>query len=541
MILACLLPIVFRQMSLSASAEMIRVPQDARTIGEALQKAGEGDTVLVSAGTYRERLRLPPGAVLRSAGDDTPGKLGLQRAESTIIDGGGAEGEGPGVLLAEGATLDGFTVTRVGVYDDALWQKHHATQGNEQSHEHIGHFGAPAVGIIGVSGTVTHCIVHHNGDTGIGIRGVEKQICAPRIAHNICYRNMGGGIGSMNGSTAIIDSNTCFQNFYAGIGHDDASPTVIRNRYYENIRAGIGISHGASPVVRGNHCYRNRRAGIGVRTGGNTRPIIDDNDCYENDMAGIGCEDEAAPIIRGNRCDRNKEAGIGSRSGARALIVGNTCSGNGRAGIGSENAARVVIIDNQSRENQAAGIGIEGTGNSAVICGNRCLENRLVALGLPDGATAVVADNHFERTAGQPPLVAVRGGASALFWRNSFTGGGVAALLVQGTATVFDSRFQGRGAGQGSAVWVWKDSNVSVLTSSFAGYRDAVNASGSRIQVLDNDIHGFQQTAIRVASDTVPAIITGNRAHSADPAATVVTSTGVETISSDNQVVPLTE
>lgn len=83
--------------------------------------------MLVTAGTYRERLRLKESVTLRSAGDDAKGKLGLTRADATIIDGGGKLGEGPGVAMAEGATLDGFTVTNVGVYDEAEWSKHHAT------------------------------------------------------------------------------------------------------------------------------------------------------------------------------------------------------------------------------------------------------------------------------------------------------------------------------------------------------------------------------------------------------------------------------
>ena len=31
--------------------------------------------------------------------------------------------------MAEGSTLDGFTVTNVGVYDEGSWNRHHATHG----------------------------------------------------------------------------------------------------------------------------------------------------------------------------------------------------------------------------------------------------------------------------------------------------------------------------------------------------------------------------------------------------------------------------
>ncbi|MFH1301213.1 MAG: DUF1565 domain-containing protein, partial [Planctomycetota bacterium] len=122
----------------SLSAETIRVPEQHKTIQAADDAAQAGDTILVASGTYKERIKLKAGLTLKSDGDDSKGTLGLKRAEATIIDGGGEQGEGAGVTMAERSTLDGFTVTNIGVYDDAKWNKHHATQGEEQSHEQIG-------------------------------------------------------------------------------------------------------------------------------------------------------------------------------------------------------------------------------------------------------------------------------------------------------------------------------------------------------------------------------------------------------------------
>ena len=242
------------------NAATLRVPQDHASIQQAIDSAENGDVVLVSEGRYQERVVMKDGVILKSVGDDTPGKTGLQRAERTIIDGSTAK-QGAGVAMAQGAILDGFTVTGVGQYDDQKWQHHHATQGNEQSHEHIGAPGTPGVAIMGVNCEVRNNIVHHIGYTGIAISGNEKQDCSPLIVSNVCYRNMGGGIGSMKKSTATIRKNICFENFYAGIGHDNASPLVTENRCYANIRAGIGVSEGSCPVVRANKCYNNRRSG----------------------------------------------------------------------------------------------------------------------------------------------------------------------------------------------------------------------------------------------------------------------------------------
>lgn len=293
----------------SSSAADLHVPEGFKTVQSAIHAAKSGDKVLVQPGMYREPLTLKPGVIVKSAGDDEKGKLGLKRAEATILEGG--------VEMAEGAVLDGFTVTGVGTYDEKLWQHHFDTQGNEQPHEHIGADGKPGIAVA-TNCIVTNNIVHHIGYTGIAITGGSA-----RIANNVCFRNMGGGIGSMKGSTALIEKNHCFENFYAGIGCDGSSPTIKENICHDNIRAGIGISEGSSPKVTGNRCYNNRRAGIGIRTGSNTQPVVDSNECRDNAMAGIGVEEGARPTLTRNKLVNNQLVAIGVTGGAHAVITEN--------------------------------------------------------------------------------------------------------------------------------------------------------------------------------------------------------------------------
>ncbi|MCB1234103.1 MAG: right-handed parallel beta-helix repeat-containing protein [Verrucomicrobiae bacterium] len=447
----------------------IRVPEDRPTIQAAIDAAESGDVVRVSPGTYRERIRLKPGVILRGAGDND--KAG---AEATILDGGGENGDAPGVTMAEGATLDGFTVTNVGRYDEAVWQKNWEEKGAKQAHEHIGNFGVPAIAIAGVDCTVIRNMVHHNGDTGIAIRGVEGKRCAPLVADNLCYRNMGGGIGSMHGSTAIITGNECRENFYAGIGHDDASPLVMGNICHGNIRAGIGISEGASPVVRGNQCFENRRAGIGIRTGANTRPVVEDNDCHHNEMAGIGVEEEAEPVLRGNRCHHNTLAGIGSQSGARPVLVENHCHDNAAAGIGAR-SGEAIAIRNRVEKNGSTGIGVEGDAR-AVLVGNLCEENRLVAVGVPAGGEAVLVDNTLVRTGGMPPIVAILKGATAAMVGNTVRGGGVGAVMLDGRLRAVANTLEG--ANGGSGIVVRKEAEAFLSGNTITGYRKPVSGEG---------------------------------------------------------------
>ncbi len=618
-----------------AAAATIRVPQDHNTIQAGIDAASSGDVVVVDAGTYKERIHLKPGITVRSAGDDRKGKLGLQRAETTIIDGNVAGATAPGVTMDEDATLDGFSVTGIGQYDEERWKKHHATQGEEQAKEPIGAPGTAGIAVLGVTRcTVTNNIVHHIGYTGIGITGAKGKHVSPHIFRNVTYRNMGGGIGSMRGSTAIIEENICFENFYAGIGHEDANPLVINNTCYKNVRAGIGISEGACPTVHGNKCYHNRRAGIGVRTEATTSPIVEDNDCYENDMAGIGaredatpiirhnrcyknamagigcrtkacpliehnecyengmagigCRTEAEPVIRHNRCHDNEMAGIGSQLGARPVIVSNECFGNlmagvgteteavavirgnkcynnlmagigsrtgarpiiegnfcydnvlagigsedgsipvirnnqcvknGQAGIGTQTGARALIVENECRENTLAGIGIREEA-SAVIIENKCLENKTVAIGVRNASNAYVAKNELVRTGGMPPMIAIREDSSAVVIDNTIKGGGVAGVMVQGTAMISGNQFQGNGPRGGPgppnfAAWIHGGSTVSFSDNRTDRWRHALFASGAKqVRATGNTASHFLRVSIVVDKSEKPAHVFGNVAIS---------------------------
>jgi hypothetical protein len=498
---------------LPSNAATLRVPQEHPTIQAACEVSQSGDTILVAPGTYQEHLQLPTGVVLRSEGDDAPGVAGLRRAEATILDGGKA-GDQPGVVMAEGSRLDGFTITNVGSYDEARWRKHFDSHGEELDDDE----GAvqaegtvAAVQIHGVSCTVANCIVHHNGDVGISILGKENAATEPRITGNRVYRNMGGGIGVAEGAEPIIRRNACYENLRAGIGCRNANPIITHNACYQNVRAGIGCREGARPVVRNNTCYQNRRAGIGVRMAG-TAPVVEDNECYENEMAGIGCRDGAAPIVRNNLCRKNRLAGIGCQDGAQPLIVANVCQENEQAGIGVQSKAQVIV--------QA----------------NRCVENKLVAIGVTDEASAVIVDNELSRTGSHPPIIAVREGSTATIRHNRIAGGGVAALLVQGQATVADNTFVGVGPQQGNAVWVWENSSAAILHNTFDGYATAVHATKAAVIVADNSIKQFQTTGIVVKDNQTPAHVYGNAGTSKDPRAKIVDVQGAAGVVANNIV-----
>ncbi|MCP4172847.1 MAG: right-handed parallel beta-helix repeat-containing protein [Fuerstiella sp.] len=525
-----------------ARGDTVRVPADHSSIQSAIDTASAGDTVLVSAGTYHERIRIRAGVAVRSEGDDSRGESGLQRAERTIIDGDGASGTAPGVLMAQGSVLDGFTVTNVGVYDDKSWNQHHATYGNQQAHEHIGAPGTPGIGMTGVDCRVSNNVVHHIGYTGIAIQGVDGKQCQPLVTNNVCYRNMGAGIGSMKKSAALIEGNICFQNFYAGIGHDNASPMVINNDCYENIRAGVGISEGACPVVRGNKCHKNRRAGIGVRTGGNTQPIIEDNDCFGNHMAGIGAEEEASPVIRRNRCFKNKLAGIGIRSHATATITNNNCYENDSTGIGQESDAVTTLIGNQCHHNGESGIGFAAcSAGRSVVTKNTVFDNAKVAVGIHSGWKVVMSANRLSRAGGLPPIMMVFAGADVTLTDNVIEGGGVAGVRVAGRVRFVHNDLVGtslRKVGPPNfAVWALPGADITMTDNTARNWRHALHATESMVHARRNRIESFHGAAIVVKNAPNPVSIVNNTAVSANPDDKVVLLTDTFGMVRDNMIV----
>ncbi|MFO0866572.1 MAG: right-handed parallel beta-helix repeat-containing protein [Gemmataceae bacterium] len=505
----CLIAIVSAQ---SVNAATIRVPQDHKSIQAAIDAANTGDTILVAPGKYQERIKLKPGVIVRSEGDDAKGTDGLKRAEATVIDGGGKDGKTPGVGCPRAARSMASRSPTSGLRRRP--GRSTSTSHGEELGDEEGSVQAegttPAISVQGVTCTVTHCVIHHNGDVGIGILGKEKSKTAPLITENVVFRNMGGGIGVAEGAEPIIRGNICKENLRAGIGCRKANPIIGDNECFQNVRAGIGCREAAKPVIRGNKCHHNRRAGIGIRMEG-AAPVVEANECYENDMAGIGCRDGASPILRNNVCCKNKMAGIGC-NGAKPLIVGNEC-----------------------RENEQAGIGVQGKA-VATIQRNKCVGNKLVAIGVTEASSATIADNELSRTGGQPPIIAVKGDSTARISDNRISGGGVAAVLVQGKATVSGNTFTGVGEKQGNAVWVWENSTATISDNSFDGCRAAVNASKATVVVTGNSIKNFQGTAIFVKDSQKPAHVYGNTAISPDPKAKVVDVQGPSGIIDENVV-----
>jgi hypothetical protein len=183
MILAAQVLSLFLVSSILASS--FTVPsKDCRSIGQALLKAKQGDTVWVEKGNYREHVSVGASVSLIS-----------REQFGAVINGGGGEKT---ITLANNSLLRGFEITGgiMGVYS--------AGQGNR----------------------IIKCRIHGNSQTGIMCVGN-----LPLIEDNVIVFNHGSGIQGWDTRSTIsaISHNTIAFNSNNGVSLGGNSQLIIEN------------------------------------------------------------------------------------------------------------------------------------------------------------------------------------------------------------------------------------------------------------------------------------------------------------------------
>lgn len=229
--LSCLL------LAVAAQARIITVdddgPADFNNIQAAINDANSGDTVLVSAGTYYENIRMKNGVTVKGAGADT-----------TTIDGGG-NGHVVVFNLASG-TISGFTITNSGhspLYVGGVF----TSQCNVTIENNI--IANNNRGII-ISSNSTANIVGNQiiNNTGIFCSGIDVSYSYATITNNVIAGSSYAGIYCHN-SSPLITNNTIYDNGHYGILCNPISTQVIINNIVAHNEYGIMALGGSeSPV-----------------------------------------------------------------------------------------------------------------------------------------------------------------------------------------------------------------------------------------------------------------------------------------------------
>lgn len=462
--------------SFRSSAQQLIVPDQYSTIQSAIDAARPGEIVLVRAGSYHEYLVLRDSVILRSEGTDD-GQW--NRALRTIIHSEGLrDGNGnvpPVVNCADGAVLEGFTVTGMDTVNHHLPGHSHAVQNR------------------GTSAMVRDCIVHSNGSTGIGAHDKDGREANPKIIHNKVYRNFGIGIGFNHTSKGEARDNHVFENREVGIGlQNGAAPLVINNIVYGNGWNGISAREGAWPRIEGNEVYENGTnptgegappgtgAGIGLdSTGWIARPgeipdrcVVWFNNVYRNPTGGIMSRNHALFAAQGNRCTTNANMQIAVTDSSVGLLEMNTVT----RGDEPLQAGSIAIV----------------RGAEAEVRYNSILTSTFAGIAVSDAGEVKIIGNNFYHCEGSGVHVSGKD-ADVLIEHNTFT-------WCEGPAAIFD---EGRSemrfnilAENASGVIIGPDAAVGLINNTIVspagapGRGVAVNGRSGSV-CFNNIVHGY--------------------------------------------------
>ncbi len=309
----------------TAQGATIHVPVDQPTIQDGINRAVNGDTVLVAPGTYVENIDFKGKAItVKSSGG----------AEVTVIDGNQA---GSVVTFNHGegndSVIQGFTLTNGSGF---VW----------------GGTSGGGIWCSGSSPTISQNIISgNNADYGGGIACKDSSpiITGNQIINNTtvlpnAHTGDGGGIKCNNSSAKISDNTIAYNSAEhdgGGVTTDDGSDGTIisKNMIMGNTGSGIACG-GSSPRIQDN--------------------FISGNTTHQSG-GGINCEDASSPMIINNIISENvgdHDGGGIAASNSSPIICCNTITYNtaqiwGGGGISSTQNSNSTATNNILWENEA--------------------------------------------------------------------------------------------------------------------------------------------------------------------------------------------
>jgi|GEM_PF-2669026 len=212
------LSLFFLVVSLSLSSlalgDILQVPDEYSTIQMAVDVAEDGDTVLVSPGTYTENVRIRTQNIVLASTFILD--FNLDAISSTIIDGGNsfAADTGSAISISGAWTspeIMGFTLT--GGTGTSF-----ATQGGANAREGGGIYSRSASPYIHHNIFINNVVDPGNGYSFAGGAGLSTFYGSPVIENNVFIHNYGwyGGGFVINYSTATIRNNIVAENSSRG-------------------------------------------------------------------------------------------------------------------------------------------------------------------------------------------------------------------------------------------------------------------------------------------------------------------------------------
>ncbi len=374
----------------SDTADCVNPTAPCATIGYALTRAGDGDTILIATGTFTENLTITGIAVTLRGGYTISGTLWITGTGETIVNGNNADR----VFLIHdsNSVLENLTITGGDAPADQCW--------------------GGGVWITNGDVTIRSSTITGNGDNcGSGGIGVNHDWGPAHLTleSSIVSDNTSGGPGSG-------------LHVWGGDASAEVRDVTFVGNTSGDVGGGIGIDNSSSAVIVDTRILSNTagHGGGGIMVDGNARAQIANVVIEHNEAdygGGIAVRTGASAFISDTRVISNTAnesgGGIGIWHDGPAVVMANTVISDNygvyAGGMsmwepgGTFTGTNLLVVDNRSGPGPA-GIGLGGSGQlmNVTVAGNDS------ATGF-DGA-------EIEGPAGGFPIV------NSIFWGNGTDG-----------------------------------------------------------------------------------------------------------------------
>lgn len=305
---------------------------DARSIGDALARAGDGAVLRVRPGLYRESLQLHRPVALVAADPETPPVVSPDTGPCIAVSGDG--------VLVQGMDL------RAPAPAEGIEPKPCVVIGGGEprvERNHIAGDGAPAVLLGDGTAAVLQGNIIRSSAAGIVVAGGARA----SIGENTLTDIAGPALLVRAGASPSISSNV-FEKSGAVVFGEGSTGTFRNNTLRDGQLTAIEIGSAADPEVSGNTVERPAQSGIYVYGGG--RGWVHDNRILSSALSGI-VVDGGAPRLTDNQILESGEHGILVIDASGGQVAGNVVRNSKRNGIAIGAAARIELGSNTLQGN----------------------------------------------------------------------------------------------------------------------------------------------------------------------------------------------